>query len=135
MPQTKTKPAAAAQPIQPEPPQLTEQQKEEATEKHRRQLLGELVAAISDLSKHELETLRDFKLVMDHDRGSTTPIEEFLTGLVHSYSAADEGGRGMTLADVEWHMTQLRDADLEREIEHAHFMASRYPLPSEAEAK
>ena len=123
MPQTKTKPAA--QPIQPAPPQLTQQQKEAADEKLRLQLLGEFISDVTDMPLYRLNDLVTFKLIMNREHGCTTPIEAFFDRLISRYQHLDGKGKGMTVEDVEWAMEQVKNDDLSGEIAQAHFMASR----------
>ena len=83
------------------------------------------------MGPYNFQTLKTFKLILDRNRGSRTPIESFLVGLVYLYQSSDDNGKGLTLKDIEWEMRQeLLDSDaLTQTIKDAHFMASRYPLP------
>lgn len=134
MPQTKQKPAAdaAAPPIQPEPqkPNPTELREGE-TKRQFEALEGFARMFNEEMSLHDFQTLKTFKLILDRNRGSSTPIESFLLGLVYLYQSSDDNGKGLTLEDIQWEMRQeLLDSDaLTQTIKDAHFMASRYPLP------
>jgi hypothetical protein len=137
MPRTKQKPAqpVAAQPIQPEPRQPTPRELRQADTKRQFQALqGFAKAFVDDIDPVHFEMLRIFKLILDRNKGCTTPIEDFFENLVHMYAIRDDEEKGMTIADVEWEMEQLRDADLPGEIAQAHFMANRYPRPEPEKA-
>ena len=84
-----------------------------------------------EISLYDFETLKTFKLILDRDGGSNTPVEHFLVSLIHLYGYHDADGEGLTLEDIQWEMQQdLLDNDaLTQTIKDAHFMASRYPLP------
>jgi hypothetical protein len=75
------------------------------------------------------QALKTFQLILDRNRGCNTPIEDFLCDLVERYGWLDDDGLGMTIEDIERKVDDLRKADLQGEIEHAHLMASRYPRP------
>ena len=93
--------------------------------------LREFIDVLDSISETDLETLATFKLIMDRDRGCTTPVETFLVSLVRDYGMYDNDGEGLTLENIEFEMKQhlLDDGALSRAIEEAHFLASRYPLP------
>lgn len=132
MPRTKQKPAqpVAAQPIRTEPPQPTSKELREARIKRQFEAVEELAQVfIKDITSVHFELLKTFKLILDRSRGCTTPVEEFIESLVMRYGWRDDEGKGLTIEDVEREMADLRSADLAGEIEQAHFMANRYPLP------
>jgi hypothetical protein len=130
MPKTKTTPAAEAPPIQPEPAQLTEQQKEEAEEQLRCQVLGELIATISELSRHKLWLIQTFEAIVERERGCTTPIEAFIESLVMHYGVTDKNGEGLTIEQIKFQMDQhIREQDVRDTLETAYFLTDRYPRP------
>jgi hypothetical protein len=134
MPQTKQKPAAAteAQPIQPEPPKPTAKELREAeTQCQFKALEGFARMFHEEISLHDFQTLKTFKLIMDRNAGCNTPVENFLVDLIHLYEIRDANGEGLTLEDIQSEMQQdLIDNDaLSGAIKDAHFIASRYPLP------
>ena len=124
MPQTKTKPAA--QPIKPTLPELTTEQHQE---NFRLRHLGELIHDISELPLFKLKELQTYKLIMDRERGCTTPVEAFIEGLVVHYQGRDEKGQGLTMDDIKFQMNQLGEQDLREALETAYFMTDRYPRP------
>ena len=131
MPETKMKPAAT--PKQPEAPQPTAEELRKAETEREFQTLNHLAKTFwEEMSLHHFQALKTFKLILDRDAGSTTPVEDFLTSLIHLYQLRDDEGKGLTLKDIEWRMHQdLLDEDaLPRAIREAHFVASRYPLPA-----
>jgi hypothetical protein len=83
MPQTKQKPAAAteAQPIQPEPPKPNPTELREAETKRQFETLETLARMFhEEMSLHDFQTLKTFKLILDRNRGSSTLIEKFPGG-------------------------------------------------------
>src|SRR5258708_27283971 len=129
MPQRKTKPAArSAEPKQPDPPQPTEREKRLAEAERHLEAIQEAQAFFAGMSHLTLYSLLTFKLISDRNRGCNTPVEEFLTNLVWLYEKCEEEGVGLTIEAIEAAVQGLKDADLSGEIEHAHWMAARYPL-------
>jgi hypothetical protein len=134
MPQTKQKPAAAtqAQPIQAEPSKPTPKELRRAETKRQFQALNHLAKTFwEDMGLYNFQALTTFKLILDRNRGSNTPVENFLVTLIHVYESRDDDGKGLTLQDIQWQMEQdLTDHEaLSGAIRDAHFMASCYPLP------
>jgi hypothetical protein len=129
MPTKPKQPAATVQPIQPALPELTTEQHQE---NFRLRHLGEFIHDISDMPLFKLRELQTFKLIMDRDHGCTTPIESFFDTLVTRYQWRNEKGQGMTVADVDDAVDDLKRDDLSGEIRQAHFIASRYPPEPEA---
>jgi hypothetical protein len=125
---------ACVPPIQPER-QPTPRELRQAHTKRQFEALREIAEAfVNDTNSIHFEMLRTFKVILDRCKGCNTPIEEFIESLVMRYGQRDDNGEGMTIADVEWEMEQLRDADLPGEIAQAHFMANRYPRPEPEKA-
>jgi hypothetical protein len=133
----KTKPKPAAPSAEPKPevvqlvePQPTARELRRAEVNHQLEALREF-AKVTDLGLIDFERLKTFKLILDRNTGSNTPIEEFITSLVDTYERRDEDGEGLTLEDIQWHLQQsiTDDSNLKRAIENAHFLAARYPLP------
>src|SRR6267143_242309 len=93
--------------------------------------LSGFAKVINDMNASDFELLQTFKLIIDRCRGCNTPIEEFITSLVLMYGLHDDDGQGLTLKDIQFEMDQdiIDDRAMERAIEDAHYMASRYPLP------
>ncbi len=125
---TKPKPAAAEAP-KPEPPKPTVKELRDAECTQQLETLRRLASEFGDMSRTDFENMKTFWLILSRNKGCTTPIEEFIAGLVETYDWADQEGKGMTLEQVEHEMDELRGNHLADEIEQAHFMASRYPLP------
>jgi len=131
---TKQKPAAPpeAQPMQPEPPKPTRAELRKAETKRQFEALRSVAKTIyDDMDPHSFQALKTFKLILDRDKGCTTPVEDFLVNLIHVYEYRNDDGEGLTLEDIQREMEEhLLDGNaLSGAIRDAHFMARRYPLP------
>lgn len=133
----KTKPAAAkAPPISDTFPTLDEMRHPNPTkirqleDERQLKMLQEFIGAFGNMSLTDFEDLKTFKLILERERGCNTPVEEFLVNLIERYGWRDDHGKGLTVEEIKKETDELCAGDLQREIEHAHFMAQRYPLPT-----
>jgi hypothetical protein len=113
----------------PEPPKPNI--REQCFNESKRQLdaLQEFIGQFTDMSITTFEALKTFKLILDRDRGSITPVENFIVAFVQMYGWQDEKGLGLTPDQIAREVEDLARADLLEEVRQARFMASRYPLP------
>ncbi len=129
----KTTAARSAEPKQPEPPLLTAREKRLVKVNRHFEAIQEAQAFFAGISSTDLDSLLTFKRILDRNRGCNTPVEEFISHLVWHYGACEDDGKGLTVEQIEADLEGLRDANLPEEIEHAHWMAARYPLPEAKE--
>ena len=81
-----------------------------------------------DVAGSDFQELRTLKTIIERDRGTFTPAEAFIHGLLIRYQVLDDRGRGMALYDIEAELDEFRNSFGDA-IATAYFIAGRYPKP------
>lgn len=121
-------PTPAVEPPLPAPTLPRRELRRQAAEDTRRALwdLFHLAERLTDeLDSNRIETLETMKLIIDRDKGCSTPVEAFITSLIMMYAHYDDDGQGLTPKDIEIRIKEFRD-DYETGVRDAHFIASRH---------
>jgi hypothetical protein len=88
--------------------------------------LGIELPILADISAHELEDLSTLRLILNTQCDCTTPAENLIVSLIHSYAWSEDDHRGLTVQDVESELDEMR-LNLRDAIRDAYHIADRYP--------